>query len=540
MVTSNHPVASAAGVEILARGGNAVDAAVATMFALSVVEPMMTTIFGAGFTVIRAPDGVCTTIDNYAVVPRRATPDMYEAVHESSDDPAGDHAVAGRRNVVGHQAVAVGGTLLGWATVVEQYGRLALREVVEPAARLAAGGFRASPYLRAIISMSRPDLERYPSTADVFLPGGSVPDRVIRTDYANTLRLVGEHGPDYLYRGPLGSRIVEDMAANGGLITAEDLETYRVYERPPVRGSYRGHEIVSMAPPSSGGTHLIQILNILEGFTPPGFGTPESVHLLAEAMKIAFADRAKWMADPSTIDVPVDWLTSKEYASRRSAQVDRGRAQAFEPTALPDRESASTTHCCAMDAEGWVAASTNTLHHAFGSKVTVPGTGVLLNNCMQLMDPVPGRPNSIAPGKRILSSMTPTIVLRDGEPFLTLGTPGGIRIFGSVLQAIVNVIDHRMPIQEAFEAPRMWDRGPMLELERGFADLHGLRAALEARGHRVSTPFKIAGGMNGIVRDPDSGLMWGAACWRADGAACGWSGGDGLVATQDATAPMWS
>ncbi|HMM41615.1 MAG TPA: gamma-glutamyltransferase [Thermomicrobiales bacterium] len=539
MVTSNHPLASLAGNEILVQGGNAVDAAIATMFALSVVEPMMTTIFGAGFINIRLADGACTTIDNYATVPRRAKADMFEAIPGNLDND-----VVGDLNSTGYLAVATGGTLLGWATAVERYGRLSLAEVMAPAIRFARTGFRVSPYLSQLIEMERDNLARFPASAEVFLPGGQAPavdDRIVRSDYADTLAAIAEHGPDYLYRGPLGEAIAADMAANGGLITMEDLADYRVYERPPVRGTYRGYEIVSMGPTSSGGAHIIQMLNILERFDigAMGFGTPNTVHVIAEAMKIAFADRFRYMADPATTDIPLDWLTSKSYAADRAGQIDLAHAQQYVAAVAPEGEGASTTHCCAADADGNVVATTQTLNGGFGSKVTVPGTGMLLNNCMHLMDPTPGRTNSIAPDKRILSSMSPTLVMKDGKPFMAIGTPGGVRIFGTVMQGIINVIDHGMTLQEAVEAPRLWDRGPILEIEEGFAGLAELKAELERRGHVVETPLKVAGGMNGILIDPETGVMAGAACWRADGAPMGYSGGDARV-EGDAAKAMWA
>ena len=330
------------------------------------------------------------------------------------------------------------------------------------------------------------------------------------------------------------------MARNGGLITKQDIESYQIHERPPVRGTYRGFEIVAMAPPSSGGAHIIQILNILEGFDikSMGFGTPDTVHLIAEALKIAFADRFTYMADPTTTEIPLEWMTSKAYADERRAMIDLARSQQYTSAIPSDGEGASTTHCCAMDADGNVVATTQTLNGGFGSKVTVPGTGMLLNNCMHLMDPNPGRTNSIAPGKRILSSMSPTLLMKDGKPFMAIGTPGGVRIFGSVMQAIVNIIDHEMTIQQAVEAPRLWDRGPVLEIESGFPDVAGLKFELERRGHTVETPFKVAGGMNGIMADPETGLMQGAACWRADGAPMGYSGGDAIMES-DGSPAMW-
>jgi gamma-glutamyltranspeptidase/glutathione hydrolase len=441
-------------------------------------------------------------------------------------------------------AVATGGSLLGWASAIERYGSLSLDQVVAPAVRFARAGFRVSPYLHSIIAMQAGNLRRFPASAEVFLPGGNpaaVGSRIVRSDYAATLKAVGAYGAAYLYDGPLGEAIVADMAANGGLLTMDDLRGYQVFERAPVTGTYRGYGIASMAPPSSGGTHIIQILNILEGFdiAGMGFGTSDTLHVLAESMKIAFADRFRHMADPTTTDVPVTWLTSKPYAAARREQIVMDRAQSYAAEIPPEGEPASTTHCCAMDADGNVVTTTQTLNGGFGSKVTVPGTGMLLNNCMHLMDPNPGRANSIAPGKRILSSMSPTIVLRDGEPWFALGTPGGVRIFGSVMQAIINVIDHGMTMQEAVEAPRMWDRGPELELESGFDSYESLQDDLERRGHTVAKAFKVAGGMNGIMLDRESGIMQGVACWRADGAPMGFSGGEATMDTQSSDPAMW-
>ncbi len=539
MVTSNHPLASMAGNEMLILGGNAVDAAISTMFALSVVEPMMTTIFGAGFINMRLADGTLTTIDNYATVPAAASASMFNPIAGNLDND-----VEGDLNNTGHLAVATGGTLLGWATAIERYGRLSLDQVVAPAVRFARSGFRVSPYLHEITKMVAADLARYPASAAVFLPGGSPPpinSTLVRSDYGNTLEAIGREGPGYLYDGPLGEAIVSEMQAHNGLLMIDDLRNYRIFERPPVTGAYRGHEIVSMAPPSSGGAHIIQILNILEGYdvASMGFGSADSLHVLAEAMKIAFADRFEHMADPTSTDVPVEWLVSKEYAAERRAQIRLNEAQSYIAATPSEGESASTTHCCAMDAEGNVVTTTQTLNGGFGSKVTVPGTGMLLNNCMHLMDPNPGRANSIAPNKRILSSMSPTIVLQDGKPVMALGTPGGVRIFGSVMQAISNVIDHGMTMQQAVEAPRMWDRGPELELEAGYSDSGPLKTELERRGHTVTTVFRVAGGMNGIRLDAESGMMEGVACWRADGAPMGFSGGDATMPGDSDEDAMW-
>jgi gamma-glutamyltranspeptidase / glutathione hydrolase len=538
VVASNHPLASVAGTETLLRGGNAVDAAVATLFALSVVEPMMVSPFGAGFFLIRdGRTGLITFLDNYGVVPFSATPDMYDPIPGDLDYHTTDNS-----NFVGHRSVATPGNLAAWAMAVERFGRLPLAQTIEPAIRYAAAGFTASQYLVNSIDSTRHDLAKFPASAEVFLPGGTVPavgQRIVRTDYARTLQQIADEGWQTMYTGNLARVIVADMEANNGLVTMDDLAAYRVIERAPVRGTYRGYEIVSTAPPSSGGTHIVQLLNLLEGFAlgqgDLRFGTAAYAHLLAEGLKIAFADRRRYMADPDRVPVPVADLTSKGYAERRRAGLDPNRAQdhhagEFEHTAAlvgvghrgPD--SPNTTHCTVIDDEGTIVSSTQTLQTAFGSRVTVPGTGMLLSNHMSLMDPTPGNANSIEPGKRILSSMSPTIVLKNGKPFMALGTPGGKKIFGAVAQGILNVIDHGMTLQEAFEAPRLWTEGAHLELEDGFADLDTLKAALTGLGHEVKIVDKVAGGMNGVQLDAE-GRLHGAACWRADGVPIGVSGG---------------
>ena len=538
VVASNHPLASVAGVETLLRGGKAVDASVATLFALTVVEPMMVSPFGAGFFTIRdGRTGDVAFIDDYAVVPFASRPDMFDPIPGDLDYNTTDGA-----NMAGYRSVATPGALRAWAEVVRRFGRLSLAQTIEPAIRYAAAGFAASQYLVQSITNAAADLARFPASAEVFLPGGKPPavgDRIVRADYARTLQQIADEGPETMYTGSLARVIADDMAANGGLITLEDLDAYRVVERAPVRGTYRGYEIISTAPPSSGGTHIIQLLNLLEAF-PVGkgdlaFGQPGYVHLLAEGLKIAFADRRRYMADPDRVDVPVEQIVSRAYAERRRAGLDPARAQAHAAgefagapelvgAGLSGPDGINTTHCTVIDDEGTIVASTQTLQAGFGSRVTTPGTGMLLNNHMSLMDPTPGGVNSIEPGKRILSSMSPTIVLKDGKPFMALGTPGGKRIFAAVAQGILNVIDHGMTLQEAFEAPRVWTEGPTLELEDGFANLADLRTALVGMGHQVKVVEKVAGGMNGVQVDA-AGLLHGAACWRADGVPIGVSGG---------------
>ena len=528
MVATNHPLGSAAGLEMLAMGGNAMDAAVASVFALSVVEPMMVGIFGAGFiNYYDAASGEFVNIDNYSVAPAAAMPDMYETISDTWPDYM---ETADRENLVGYKSVGVPGALMGWSYAEEKFGRLGLDTVVQPAIRYAERGFAASRYLADIIRMNREDLAMFPASAEVFLPGGrspSVGQTIVRPDYARTLEAVASDGPDVLYKGSIGEMVAADMAANGGLISEADFADYRIHLREPVRGTYRGYEIVSVAPTSSGGTAIIEILNILEGFDVAslGFGTAKGVHVLAEAMKIAFADRFEYLGDPAFVEVPVGALTDKGYAAARRDEIDPSQAREYSygNPSLYVGESADTTHLTTADAEGNVVSTTQTIHAAFGSKVTTPGTGMLLNNTMNIFDPHPGNANSIAPGKRMVSSMSPTIVMKDGKPFMALGTPGATRIFPSVLQAIVNVIDHGMTLQEAVEAPRIWTQGQALEVEPGVAD--GVREGLRAKGHDVEITPRVAGGMNGVMFDHANGVIRGAACYRADGVPAGFSGG---------------
>jgi len=528
MVAANHPLAAAAGLEMLAMGGNAIDAAVATAFALTVVEPMMVSIFGAGFVnFYDASTGNSVIVDNYTVAPAAATPDMYTPVSETWPDYL---ETVERKNRIGYLAVAVPGALKSWCYLEAGYGRLDLETVLQPAIRYAARGFPASPYLVDIIRNCQQDLARFPASRARFLPDGEPPhpgQKLVCGDYAQTLQCIAQEGADALYKGALGDIVVHDIAAHGGMLTREDLQCYSLARREAVRGNYRGHEIVTVGPPSAGGVHIIQMLNILEQFDMAalGFGTAASVHVLAEALKIAFADRFEYLGDPAFMEIPVRGLISKFYAVARRRQINLQSASDFDagnPWAYRST-SGHTTHLTVADAAGNVVAMTQTIHEAFGAKVTVPGTGIVLNNTMYIFDPHPKRANSIAPGKRMLSSMSPTIVFRGRRPCMALGTPGGTRIFATVLQAIVNVIDHGMTLQEAVEAPRIWTQGQALEVEPGIAP--AVRHELTVRGHDVKVVPKIAGGMNGIMFDHATGRIHGAACWRADGAPAGLSGG---------------
>lgn len=524
MVVTNHPLASAAGAEMLAAGGNAVDAAIAALFTLTVVEPMMVGIFGGGMAHIRLPDGTHTVIDGLSTAPAATGPDTYRPV---SDTPGPDYLeTEGRENAVGPRAVAAPGNLKAWCETLARFGRLPLGDVIDPAIRHASRGFAVTPYLSSCIEECAADLARDAEIARLYLPGGKpapAGHRLVQSDYAGTLRGIAREGADILYGGTLGRSVTAAIAQAGGFLTLDDLTAYRTVERAPVRGPYRGFEIVGPPPPSSGGVHVLQMLNILEGYdiAAMGFGSADHLHLVAEVLKIAFADRAAATADPAFVQVPVEKLISKDYAAERRASIDLGRAQSWS-AGVAAGESANTTHVTVADRDGHVISTTQTINSLFGARFILPGTGIIPNNYMYLFDPHPGKALSVQPGKRITTSQAPLIALKDGKPAFALGLPGGLRIFGSAMQAVINLIDHGMSLQEAVEAPRLWTQGQTVEVEEGFAP--AVREALRERGHDVVTVPHVGGGMNAIAFH-DDGTMTGAACWRADGTPVGLSGG---------------
>ncbi|HIG42257.1 MAG: gamma-glutamyltransferase [bacterium] len=521
MIVTNNPLGSAAGAEMFAAGGNAIDAAIASLFALTVVEPMMVGVFGAGMSTIRQASGEHSTINNYSVAPGAATPDMYKTL---SDEWPDYQVVENRANDIGPLAVGVPGNLKGWCETLAKFGSLSLEDVMQPAIRYATRGYVATPYLCEIIRRIEPDIAGNAETAKTFIPDGQrlkPGDRVIPSEYADTLRLIAKQGPAVLYNGELGSVAVEHIQQTGGIITQQDLLDYRTVSADVIRGNYRDYDLVAPPPPTAGGVHVVEMLNILEAYdlTAMGFGSVDSVHLLAEVLKIGFEDRNQYTGDPAFVDVPIAMLIDKEFAHKRRLEINMASAGVFN-TAY-QRESNHTTHLTAADDEGNVIAATHTIHAAFGSKVTVPGTGMLLNNTMNIFDPHPGTANSIEPGKRVTSSMSPIIVEKNGKPVFALGLVGGTRIFPSALQAIVNLIDHGMRPQEAVEAPRIWTLGEALEMEKGYgADIH---TGLADRGHHIEELKVIGGGMGMIAFDGDD--LIGASCWRADGTPIGVAGG---------------
>jgi gamma-glutamyltranspeptidase/glutathione hydrolase len=523
MAVSNHPLASAAGLEMLAAGGNAIDAAVAMQFALTVVEPMMVGLIGGTTCHIRLADGQHVVIDGMSAVPLAGHPTMFRPI---AGTPPNVYDVERRENQVGPKAVAAPGSLLAWTHALRTYGTMSLADVMQPALRHATRGFIVTPYLSDCIESAAADLVQDPFAADRLVPDGTplkAGTRLVQADYGEALALIARDGEGALHGGPLGDLLVECMERSGAFISRKDLTEYRVIERQPIRGQYRGFEIVGPPPPAASGVHIAQMLNILEGFdiTKLGFGSVDTLHLLAEVLKIAFADRAVASGDPAFVKVPVERLISKAYANQRRAEIDPKRSRQWS-SGLVAKEGADTTHLTVADGKGNVVCTTQTINSLFGARFIVPGTGMIPNDYMDNFDPRPGNALSIAPGKRVTTSMSPMMALRNGKAVYALGLPGGRKIFPAAMQALVNLIDHGMSLQEAIEAPRLWTEGPFVEVEHGIPE--AVRNGLEARGHKLVRMPTVSGGMNGI-HFHDDGNMTGAACWRADGFAGALGGG---------------
>ena len=523
MVVTNHPLASAAGAQMLASGGNAVDAAVSALFTLTVVEPMMVGLLGGGFAHLRLADGSQTILEGQSACPLAVGPSSF------APDPAAAPGVldaVGRRNVLGRSAVATPGNLMAWCELLSRHGSLSLSDVVEPAIRHASRGFAATTYLADCVKECVDDLSRDAEISRVFMPGGvplTTGVRVINEAYADTLRLIVRQGPAALYGGTLGETICADMQRNDGYLAMADLLSYRTHDLPVLRTRYRGFEITGPPPPCSGPLHIAQMLKILEGFDikSSGFASAETVHLIAEVLKIAFADRAAATADPDFVAVPIAKLMSAKYAEQRRTAIDLTRAQSWA-SGLAEADTSHTTHLTVADRDGRIVSATQTINSLFGARYMVPGTGLIPNNYLYVFNPQAGLANSLAPGKRVTSSMAPLIILRDGRPRFALGLPGGLRIFPSAMQATINLIDHQMSLQQALEAPRVWTQGFALEIEPGIDDQ--VVESLNRRGHQTQRVSNVGGGMCAI-RFHDDGAMEGAACWRADGTPIGVGGG---------------
>jgi gamma-glutamyltranspeptidase/glutathione hydrolase len=531
MVVSSDSLATQVGVEILKKGGNAVDAAVAVGFALAVTYPQAGNIGGGGFMVIRMANGETVTIDFREKAPMKASENMFL-------DENGNFVP--EKSQVGHLSVGVPGSVAGLLLALEKYGTMSRREVLEPAIELAEKGFIVNEGLANAFKNAFEHFKKFPSTMRYFSKNGqpySAGDRLIQKDLAKVLKLIRDKGRDGFYKGKVADLIVEEMKRGGGLITYEDLENYQPVLRKPVVGNYRGYEIISMGPPSSGGVCLIELLNILENFDLKkyGFGSSYTIHYLVEAMKRVYADRAEYLGDPDFVQIPLDKLLSKEYAKELASEIDTFYATPSSRiirSVSPTSEGVHTTHYSVVDRWGNVVAVTTTINSYFGSMVAVDGAGFFLNNEMDDFSAKPGAPNqfgllgskanSIQPGKRMLSSMTPTIVLKNGKPFLVLGSPGGSTIITSVLQVILNVVDFGMNIQEAVDSPRIhhqWYPDQIFFERRGLP--RDVIENLERRGHKLVERAGYQGEVQAILID-ENGVKYGAVDPRGYGLAMGY------------------
>jgi gamma-glutamyltranspeptidase/glutathione hydrolase len=519
LVVSASAIASDVGAAILGRGGNAVDAAVATAFALAVTYPTAGNIGGGGFMVVKPRRGPAVAIDYRERAPLRSTRRMYL-------DSTG--SIVRSLTNEGYLAAGVPGTVRGLEVAHRRYGRLRWRDVVMPAAELAAQGFAVSASFAADLNEELADrMGRYPSTVAAYgRPGGpewTAGDTMRLPDLARTLRAIATRGADAFYRGWIADSLVADMRRNGGIITRRDLAAYRARVRAPVHGTYLGYEIISMPPPSSGGVALIEMLNILESFDLAAKGryAPETLHLMVEAARRAYLDRARHLGDPDFVPVPVARLTSKAYAARLASSIDIARATSSVALGNDIVTVAQTTHFSVIDKDGMVVANTYTLEWGYGSAVVARGTGFLLNNEMGDFNKKPGttttsgdigtRANLIAAGKRMLSSMTPTIVTRDGRPVLVTGSPGGRTIINTVLDVVLNVTEFEMDLRDAVDAARLHHQWlpDEVSLERHTPDGESVSARLREMGHTV----RVRGGQgdaHSIAVDPATGVAFGA------------------------------
>lgn len=497
MVVAQEKISARIGAEILKRGGNAIDAAVATGFAMAVTYPRAGNIGGGGFMVIHLPDrNEDVAIDYREKAPNATTPELFLGADGRPDPAKSRHSALG---------IGVPGTVAGLCLALEKYGsgKFTLAELLQPAIELARDGFVVSDDLADTLPQWHQRLARWPSSARIFSrPDGSSlreGDRLVQSDLAATLAAIAERGPQGFYQGSVAEKLARAVTDAGGIMTIDDLKSYQAVIRTPVRGSYRGYEIVSMPLPSSGGVVLLETLNILEGY-PLGDltqGSAASLHLLIEAMKRAYADRARYLGDPAFVDAPIATLMAKDYAARLRASIDPAHAtpSADIATTMAPREGSNTTHLSVADRFGNAVANTYTLNFSYGVGLVAEGTGVLLNNELDDFTAAPGASNTFGlvgftanlpgPGKRPLSSMSPTIVLKDGKLVLVTGSPGGSRIISTVLQVIVNVLDYKMDVAAAVAAPRLHHQWlpDQVSIEPGFPD--DVLAALSAKGHHV-------------------------------------------------------
>lgn len=523
-VASKYEV-SQVGAEIMQKGGNAVDAAVAMGFALGVCEPFTSGLGGGGLATIHTADGEDFFIDFREVAPAAATLDLYLDANGESNG----------KTETGGLASGVPGEVAGLLYLLENYGTMTRQEVMEPAIRIATEGFTVSQYCANAIADAYEKAIEFPEMQKVYWDENGLPyeagDVITNPDLAKTLQKIADEGADGFYKGEVAQAVVDSLAEYEGVMTVEDLANYKAQALTPVTGEYRGYKVISSPPPSSGGTHLIEILNILENFDVGSLkvNSPEYCHLFAETFKLAFADRAQYMADTGFVDVPLGGLTSQDYADLRAKAIDLNTAmEAAAPDDPSPYEHTDTTHFSIADAEGNCVAITKTINYYFGSGVMVKGCGFMMNNQMDDFSTNPESVNKIEPGKKPLSSMTPTVVLKeDGSPFLVLGTPGGSRIFSGVAEVISRVIDHNMDLKTAVCVPKIWNCSNKNNFQyekalKGYEE-YGVTeetaAKLTEMGHgEIKTA--ASGAMQSIMF-MDDGTLYGIGDPRQDGKAVG-------------------
>ncbi|MCU0866893.1 MAG: gamma-glutamyltransferase [Planctomycetes bacterium] len=525
-VVSAEPRATRIGLQVLAQGGNAVDAAVAVALALAVTHPQAGNLGGGGFLLLRMADGRTAALDFRERAPKAATKDMYLRADGSVDQD---------KVQFGATAAGVPGSPAGLLHALQKFGTWSLPKVAGPAITLAREGFEVDQFLAADLREAEKDLGRYPSTRAVFFRDDrplQQGDMLVQRDLADTLERFAKKGFEGFYGGRTAELLVAQMERDGGFVRSADLSDYVVRERDALRGEYRGHEVISMPPPSSGGVALLQMLNLLSGYDlrALGHGGSASTHLLVECMRRAYADRSKWLGDPDHYPVPVTGLLGKEYADLLRAGIDLGKKTAVAPGVPPgSKESDDTTHFSVVDKDGNAVACTTTINSTFGAMVVVDGAGFLLNNEMDDFSAKPGvqnqfglvggKANAIAPGKRMLSSMTPTMVCKDGQLRLVLGAPGGGRIITAVLQVLLNVVDHGMGLPLAVRAPRVHHQWLPDEITWEPLSLSpDVRSALEQKGHTFARAPRGIGQIFAIEVLAD-GTRLGVCDHRSGGAA---------------------
>ncbi|MDA0986459.1 MAG: gamma-glutamyltransferase [Bacteroidetes bacterium] len=533
MVVSADPIATKVGLEILKKGGNAVDAAVAVGFALAVTYPAAGNIGGGGFMNIRFADGKSYVVDYREKAPKSAKRDMYlDSLGNFNSD----------KSMFGYLASGVPGAVAGLLLGLEKYGTMKRDKILEQPIQIAEKGFPLNYRLASYINSEKEIFSKYNSSKKIFVKNNGsefLENELFRQkDLAKTLKRISEKGRDGFYKGKTADLIIDEMKSGGGLITHSDLENYEAKIREPLVSKYREYEIISVPPPSSGGTALIQLLNIVENYNLKSLGHNSSkyIHRLTEAMRRAYADRAEFLGDPDFVKVPVNWLISKNYSNERRNTIDTLKATPsvmIKNGAPTNYESAQTTHYSVIDKWGNCVSVTTTLNGGFGSYVVVDGAGFLLNNEMDDFSAKPGEPNmfglvggfanAIEPEKRMLSSMTPTIVLKNGKPFMVVGTPGGATIITTVLQVILNVVEFGMNIQEAIDAPRIHHQWLPDKL---FFEKNGLAVDvvenLRLMGHNVVERGGNSGLAEGILVDQKKGIIFGATDSRGYGTAEGY------------------